>query len=52
MNAFFRKLQWFAHRDRREAEVREELEFHLAEEAEDRKSEWAVGRAGAAGGSA
>jgi predicted permease len=38
MNAFFRKLQWFAHRDRREAEVREELEFHLTEEAEDRRA--------------
>lgn len=38
MNAFFRKLQWFTHRDRREAEVREELEFHLAEEAEERRA--------------
>jgi hypothetical protein len=38
MNAFFRKLQWFTHRDRREAEVRDELEFHLAEEAEDRRA--------------
>jgi hypothetical protein len=38
MNAFFRKLQWFAHRRRREAEVQEELEFHLSEEAEDRKA--------------
>jgi predicted permease len=38
MNAFFRKLQWFIHRHRREAEVQEELEFHLSEEAEDRKA--------------
>ena len=38
MNALFRKLRWFAQRDRRDAEVREELEFHLAEEAEDRKA--------------
>jgi hypothetical protein len=38
MNAFFRKLRWFAHRDRREAEVREELEFHLTEDAEDRRA--------------
>jgi hypothetical protein len=38
MNAFFRKPQWFAHRHRREAEVQEELEFHLSEEAEDRKA--------------
>jgi putative ABC transport system permease protein len=36
MNAFFRKLLWLAHRDRREADVRDELEFHLSEEAEDR----------------
>ena len=38
MNALFRKLRRFAQRDRRDAEVREELEFHLAEEAEDRKA--------------
>jgi hypothetical protein len=37
MNPFFRKFQWFTHRDRREAEVRDELGFHLAEEAEDRR---------------
>ncbi len=39
MNAFFRKLQWFAHRHRREAEVREELEFHLTEEADERTAD-------------
>ena len=38
MNDLFRKLRWFAQRDRRDAEAREELEFHLAEEAEDRKA--------------
>jgi predicted permease len=38
MNALFRKLQWLAHRDRREADVQEELAFHLSEEAEARKA--------------
>jgi predicted permease len=38
MKAFFRKLRWFAHRNRREAEVREELEFHLTEETEERRA--------------
>jgi predicted permease len=36
MNDFLRKLGWFAQRRRKEAELREELEFHLAEEAEER----------------
>lgn len=35
MNSFFRKLHWLMHRREKEAEVREELEFHLAEEAEE-----------------
>jgi putative ABC transport system permease protein len=38
MNGLFRRLRWFAERDRREAELREELEFHLAEEEEERKA--------------
>lgn len=38
MRGFFRKLQWFAQRDQREAELNEELEFHLTEETEDRKA--------------
>lgn len=38
MNAFLRKLRWFVQRDRREAELHEELEFHLIEETQDRKA--------------
>ncbi|HTB10011.1 MAG TPA: ABC transporter permease [Bryobacteraceae bacterium] len=34
MNAFFRKLSWLAQRRRKEDELREELAFHLEEEAE------------------
>jgi macrolide transport system ATP-binding/permease protein len=36
MSAFFRKLQWLRQRRRKEAELREELQFHLEEEAEAR----------------
>ena len=39
MKAFIRKLMWLAQRRRREAELREELEFHLEEEAEERKEQ-------------
>jgi hypothetical protein len=52
MNAFFRKLQWFAHRHRREADVQEELEFHLSEEAEDRKANGLSDEQDAVGGPA
>src|SRR5688572_13953313 len=38
MKPFLRKLSWIAHRRRREAELREELEFHLAEETEERET--------------
>jgi putative ABC transport system permease protein len=38
MQAFLRKLGWIATRRRKEADLREELEFHLAEEAEERKA--------------
>src|SRR5688572_15921255 len=38
MKAFFRKLGWAIRRPRREAELREELEFHLAEETEEQKA--------------
>ena len=38
MNAFLRKLGWLAHRRRKEAELREELEFHLSAETEERKA--------------
>jgi macrolide transport system ATP-binding/permease protein len=33
MNSFFRKLSWLAQRRRKEDELREELQFHLDEEA-------------------
>src|SRR6266567_3213943 len=35
MIRILRKLGWMAQRSRREAELREELEFHLEEEAEE-----------------
>jgi putative ABC transport system permease protein len=38
MHPFFRKLSWLAQRKRKEAELRCELEFHLSEEAEERKT--------------
>jgi macrolide transport system ATP-binding/permease protein len=34
MNSFFRKLRWLGERRRKEAELREELRFHIEEEAE------------------
>ena len=37
MSTFFRKLRWLTQRDRKEAELREELRFHLEEEAEERQ---------------
>jgi putative ABC transport system permease protein len=37
MNSFFRKLRWLALRRDKEAELREELRFHLAEEVEERQ---------------
>ncbi len=37
MNTFWRKLAWLARRGDKEAELREELEFHLAEEAAQRQ---------------
>jgi hypothetical protein len=39
MKAFFRKLRWLTHRSGREAELREELRFHLEQEAEDRQGD-------------
>ena len=38
MSTFFRKLRWLTQRDRKEAELREELQFHLEEEAEERQA--------------
>src|SRR5215813_5116092 len=37
--SFFRKLSWLLRRPSREAELQEELQFHLEEEAEERRSE-------------
>jgi macrolide transport system ATP-binding/permease protein len=39
MNIFLRKLHWLMHRREKEAELREELQFHLAEEAEECRAE-------------
>jgi predicted permease len=39
MNSFLRKLRWLTQRDRKEAELREELQFYLEEEAEERRQE-------------
>src|ERR1041385_9417055 len=36
MMKFSQKMLWLSQRRRREAEIREELEFHLEEEAEER----------------
>jgi macrolide transport system ATP-binding/permease protein len=38
MFSFFRKLTWWLERRRKEDQLREELEFHLAEEADERQS--------------
>ena len=38
MIAWFRKLRWQARRRKQEEELREELEFHLNEDAEDYRS--------------
>ena len=39
MNSFFRKLRWLAQRRDKEAELRHELQFHLDEEAEERRED-------------
>ena len=39
MNEFFRKLGWLARRRQKEDDLREELQFHLAEEAERLQSD-------------
>ena len=39
MKSFFRRLGWLARRSRKEAELREELQFHLEEEAEQHQGE-------------
>src|SRR5690349_14234378 len=46
MNSFFRKLRWLAQRRDKEAELREELRFHLDEEAGQRQEDgWAADEA-------
>jgi putative ABC transport system permease protein len=37
MNSFFRKLLWLTQRRDKQAELRQELQFHLEEEAEERQ---------------
>ena len=39
MTSFFRKLSWLLQRRRREADLEDELQFHLDEEAEQRRAE-------------
>jgi macrolide transport system ATP-binding/permease protein len=39
MSSFFRKLSWLTQRRRKEDELREELQFHLDEEAAERQAE-------------
>ena len=39
MNSFFRKLHWLIRRSGKEAELREEIEFHLAEETDQRQAD-------------
>jgi predicted permease len=39
MNAFFRKLRWLMRRSGKEAELKQELQFHLDEETEERRQD-------------
>ena len=39
MRSLFRKLRWWLQRRRREQDLREELQFHLAEEIEERQAD-------------
>jgi len=39
MNAFFRKLSWLRRSPKQGDELREELQFHLEEEAEERQAQ-------------
>jgi macrolide transport system ATP-binding/permease protein len=43
MNSFFRKLLWLTRRPDKETELREELRFHLEEEAEQRQGDGLAG---------
>src|SRR6185503_2857730 len=39
MTSLFRKFKWWLERRRKEDDLREELEFHLSEETDDRQAE-------------
>jgi putative ABC transport system permease protein len=39
MNPFLRRLRWLVQRPDKEAELREELQFHLAEDADERRAD-------------
>jgi hypothetical protein len=39
MTSFFRKMAWWLRRRRKEDELREELQFHLSEEAGEREAD-------------
>ncbi len=43
MTPFFRKLGWLMRRPRKEAELQEEIQFHLGEEAEERQAQGLAG---------
>src|SRR5579862_1453289 len=43
MTSFFRKLKWLTRRPAKEAEIQEELQFHLEEEAEERQTKGLAG---------
>src|SRR5262245_48722590 len=43
MSPFFQKLRLLVHRHRKEDDLREELQFHLDEEAEERQAEGLTG---------
>src|SRR2546422_5323898 len=45
MTSFFRKLRWLMGRPGKEAELREELQFHLEEEAGERQAQGLAGEA-------
>jgi hypothetical protein len=45
MNFLFRKLPWLRQRSGKDADLREELQFHMAEEAEQREEAVAEGTA-------
>ena len=39
MTSLFRRFTWWLQRRRKEDELREELQFHLAEEADERQAD-------------